>query len=109
MLIDTSIFKTREGRSWSPANGPTPSWASIRATSSPTCPTCSTCTRSSGESRTISKKGSIPYDKVVNALIEGGYDGYLTSEYEGPRDLYAGGDQIRRLFAMINRLAAGLS
>ena len=52
------------------------------------------------------EEGSIPYDKVVSALIEGGYDGYLNAEYEGPRDLYAGSDQIRRQFAMINRASA---
>ena len=52
------------------------------------------------------EEGSIPYDSVVKALNEGGYDGYLSAEYEGPRDLYAGNDQVRRLFAMINRQTA---
>jgi len=28
---------------------------------------------------------SVPYDQIVKVLIEGGYDGYLASEWEGQR------------------------
>lgn len=52
---------------------------------------------------------SIPYDEVIPVLIEGGYDGYLSSEYEGNRhiqdafevDSY---EQVRRQQEMFKRL-----
>jgi len=52
---------------------------------------------------------SIPYDKVVAALIEGGYDGYLSSEYEGNRHIQDAFpvdsvEQVRRQHAMFARL-----
>jgi sugar phosphate isomerase/epimerase len=51
----------------------------------------------------------IPYDAVVSALVDGGYTGYLSSEYEGPRDLYRASDQVRRQQAMLRRLVADRS
>jgi sugar phosphate isomerase/epimerase len=48
----------------------------------------------------------IPYDEVVTALVEGGYKGSLSSEYEGPRDLYRASDMVRRQQAMLRRLLA---
>jgi sugar phosphate isomerase/epimerase len=48
----------------------------------------------------------IPYDAVVRALVEGGYRGSLSSEYEGPRDLYRASDLVRRQQAMLRRLVA---
>ena len=52
---------------------------------------------------------SIPYDKVVAALIAGGYDGYLSSEYEGNRHIQDAFpvdsvEQVRRQHAMFARL-----
>jgi sugar phosphate isomerase/epimerase len=52
---------------------------------------------------------SIPYDEIVPVLIEGGYDGYLSSEYEGNRhiqDAYPvdSVEQVARQHAMFNRL-----
>ncbi|MBX7445926.1 MULTISPECIES: sugar phosphate isomerase/epimerase [unclassified Arthrobacter] len=52
---------------------------------------------------------SIPYDKIVSTLIEGGYDGYLSSEYEGNRhiqDAYGvdSFEQVRRHHAMMAKL-----
>jgi sugar phosphate isomerase/epimerase len=46
----------------------------------------------------------IPYDAVVKALVDGGYTGSLSSEYEGPRDLYRASDMVRRQQAMLRRL-----
>ena len=52
---------------------------------------------------------SIPYDKIVAVLIEGGYNGYLSSEYEGNRHIQDAFpvdsvEQVRRQHAMFERL-----
>lgn len=52
---------------------------------------------------------SIPYDEVIAVLIEGGYSGYLSSEYEGTqfiRDVsdFQSVEQIRRQQRMFDRL-----
>jgi sugar phosphate isomerase/epimerase len=52
---------------------------------------------------------SIPYDKIIPVLIEGGYTGYLSSEYEGNRHIQDAFDvdsveQVRRQHAMFQRL-----
>ena len=54
---------------------------------------------------------SIPYDRIVPVLVEGGFDGYLSSEYEGNRhiqDAYPvdSVEQVRRQHAMLRRLLA---
>ena len=51
----------------------------------------------------------VPYDAVVRALVDGGYRGSLSSEYEGPRDLYRASDMLRRQQAMLRGLVAGRS
>jgi hypothetical protein len=48
----------------------------------------------------------IPWDAIVPVLIAGGYRGYLSSEYEGRRDLFRASDLVRRQQAMLRRLAA---
>ena len=48
----------------------------------------------------------IPYDTVVKALVDGGYTGSLSSEYEGARDLYRASDMLRRQQTMLRRLVA---
>jgi sugar phosphate isomerase/epimerase len=48
----------------------------------------------------------VPYDAIVKALVDGGYDGSLSSEYEGPRDLYLASDVVRRQQAMLRGLVA---
>jgi sugar phosphate isomerase/epimerase len=48
----------------------------------------------------------IPYDAVVKTLVNGGYTGSLSSEYEGPRDLYRASDMVRRQQVMLCRLVA---
>ena len=52
---------------------------------------------------------SIPYDEIVPVLIEGGFDGYLSSEYEGNRHIedafeVDSVEQVRRQHAMFGRL-----
>lgn len=52
---------------------------------------------------------SIPYDEIVAVLNEGGYDGYICSEYEGNRwieDAYEvdSVEQVRRQQEMLKRL-----
>jgi sugar phosphate isomerase/epimerase len=52
---------------------------------------------------------SIPYERIVPVLIEGGYDGYLSSEYEGNRHLHDAFEvdsieQVRRQQLMLARL-----
>jgi sugar phosphate isomerase/epimerase len=46
----------------------------------------------------------VPYDAVVRALVGGGYRGSLSSEYEGPRDLYLASSMVRRQQAMLRGL-----
>jgi sugar phosphate isomerase/epimerase len=48
----------------------------------------------------------VPYEAVVKVLAENGYTGSLSSEYEGPRDLYLASDMVRRQQAMLRRLTA---
>jgi sugar phosphate isomerase/epimerase len=52
---------------------------------------------------------SIPYDRIVPVLVEGGFDGYLSSEYEGNRHIQDvhpvdSVEQVRRQHAMFARL-----
>jgi sugar phosphate isomerase/epimerase len=52
---------------------------------------------------------SIPYDEIVPLLVEGGFDGYLSSEYEGNRHVQDAFpvdsvEQVRRQHAMFARL-----
>jgi sugar phosphate isomerase/epimerase len=52
---------------------------------------------------------SIPYDKIIPVLIEGGYSGYLSSEYEGNRHIQDAFpvdslEQVRRQHSMFQRL-----
>jgi sugar phosphate isomerase/epimerase len=52
---------------------------------------------------------SIPYEKIIPVLIEGGYAGYLSSEYEGNRHIQDAFEvdsieQVRRQHAMFERL-----
>ncbi|SDO69488.1 Xylose isomerase-like TIM barrel [Klenkia soli] len=52
---------------------------------------------------------SIPYERIVPVLVEGGYDGYLSSEYEGNRHIQDAFpvdsvEQVRRQHALFTRL-----
>lgn len=52
---------------------------------------------------------SIPYDKIIDVLKQGGYDGYIASEYEGNRhiqDIYEvdSVEQVRRHQEMLKNL-----
>jgi sugar phosphate isomerase/epimerase len=48
----------------------------------------------------------IPWAPVIKALVEGGYEGYLSSEYEGPRELFRAANVLRRQHVMLRRLLA---
>ena len=55
------------------------------------------------------RESTIPYDQIVQVLIEGGYDGYMVSEYEGQRitqDVLETDscEQVRRQHVMLKRL-----
>ncbi len=109
MLIDTSIFKDREGRKLKPGEWADPILAIDPRDLFPYLPyVFHMHAKFWGVSDDLTE-GSIPYDKVVPALIEGGYDKFISSEYEGPRELFVGGDQVRRQFAMISRLCASMA
>jgi hypothetical protein len=52
---------------------------------------------------------SIPYEQIIPILIEGGYNGYLSSEYEGNRHIQDvqevdSVEQVRRQHVMFQRL-----
>ncbi|BDZ44098.1 sugar phosphate isomerase/epimerase family protein [Naasia aerilata] len=54
---------------------------------------------------------SIPYQEIISVLKEGGYDGYLSSEYEGNRHIQDAFEvdsveQVRRHQEMLTRLLA---
>jgi sugar phosphate isomerase/epimerase len=106
MLIDTGIFKTREGRTLAPGEWADPILAVDPRDLIPFLPYVFHMHAKFWNVGDDLEEGSIPYDPVVAALNEGGYAGYLSAEYEGPREFYAGGDQVRRLFAKINRASA---
>lgn len=55
------------------------------------------------------REPSIPYEEIVAVLIEGGYEGHLSSEYEGQRHIedafeVDGREQVRRQQEMFKRL-----
>jgi len=52
------------------------------------------------------KEYNIPYDKVIPVLIQGGYDGFINSEYEGNRDVFQAQIQLRRHHYMLRQLLA---
>jgi sugar phosphate isomerase/epimerase len=107
LLIDTGIFKTREGRKLEPGEWADPILAIDPRDLIPYLPyVFHMHAKFWGVSDDL-EEGSIPYDTVVKALNDIGYSGHLSAEYEGPRDLYAGNDQVRRLFALINRQMSG--
>jgi len=48
----------------------------------------------------------IPWADIVRTLRDGGYTGWLSSEYEGRREPYRGREQVRRQHALLRSLAA---
>lgn len=46
----------------------------------------------------------IPWRAILDTLIEGGWSGWLSSEYEGRREPYRGKDQVRRQHALLRNL-----
>ncbi|MFM6977386.1 MAG: sugar phosphate isomerase/epimerase family protein [Micrococcales bacterium] len=51
----------------------------------------------------------IPWQPVLQALKDSGYEGYLSSEYEGERLPWRGVDQVRRQHALMRKVEASLN
>ena len=49
----------------------------------------------------------IPWAEILRTLREGGYRGWLSSEYEGRREPYRGREQVRRQHALLRSLETG--
>lgn len=47
----------------------------------------------------------IPWAEILRTLRDGGYRGWLSSEYEGRREPYRGREQVRRQHALLRSLA----
>ncbi len=47
---------------------------------------------------------SIPYEKIIQVLVQGGFEGYLSSEYEGDREQFQTSAQLRLQHAMFRKL-----
>ena len=48
----------------------------------------------------------IPWREIIDVVIAAGYDGWLSSEYEGHHELYRAADQLRRQHALIRSIVA---
>jgi sugar phosphate isomerase/epimerase len=51
----------------------------------------------------------VPWADILRTLHDGGWTGWLSSEYEGRREPYRGREQLRRHHALLRTLAAELS
>lgn len=49
----------------------------------------------------------VPWDDIIRTLQREGWSGWLSSEYEGRREPYRGGNQVRRQHALMRSLATG--
>ncbi len=49
----------------------------------------------------------VPWEPIVDVLRRTGWDGWLSSEYEGRREPYRGRDQVRRQHALLRGLLGG--
>jgi sugar phosphate isomerase/epimerase len=52
---------------------------------------------------------NIPWVPVLQALKDGGYQGYLSSEYEGDRSPWRSVEQVRRHHALMRQVEQSLS
>jgi hypothetical protein len=46
----------------------------------------------------------IPWVEVIQTLVSHGYEGWLSSEYEGERTVYRGQEQVRRHHALLRSI-----
>ncbi len=51
----------------------------------------------------------VPWPEILRTLRDGGYTGWLSSEYEGRREPYRGREQVRRQHALLRTLTQGVS
>ena len=49
----------------------------------------------------------VPWPEILQTLRDGGYTGWLSSEYEGRREPYRGREQVRRQHALLRTLTEG--
>ncbi|CAL9387160.1 hypothetical protein SUDANB145_01192 [Streptomyces sp. enrichment culture] len=49
----------------------------------------------------------IPWPKIIATLRTAGWQGWLSSEYEGRREPYRGREQVRRQHALLRALSQG--
>ena len=110
LLVDFSVFQARERRDVPPrprAAGELPELlAEDPKHLLPLLPYTYHCHAKFWEMTDELREYSIPYEKVLPVLVENGYSGYLSSEYEGIRDLGRGADQVRRQHVMMRELLA---
>ena len=50
----------------------------------------------------------VPWPEILQTLRDGGYTGWLSSEYEGRREPYRGREQVRRQHALLRGLAEAI-
>jgi sugar phosphate isomerase/epimerase len=50
------------------------------------------------------RETTMPYEEIIPVLAQNGYDGYLSSEYEGARDVFLASQQLRRQHCMMRQL-----
>ncbi|SHN39383.1 C-glycoside deglycosidase beta subunit domain-containing protein [Cryptosporangium aurantiacum] len=50
----------------------------------------------------------VPWREILRTLLDAGWSGWLSSEYEGRRDPYRGRDQVRRQHALLRSLQTEL-
>lgn len=49
----------------------------------------------------------VPWGDIIATLLDNGWSGWLSSEYEGRREPYRGRDQVRRQHALLRSLVTG--
>ena len=106
LLIDTSIFKERNSGKALPGQWVDPILGIDPRELIPYLPYVYHIHAKFWEMTEELVEPAIPYDRLVDVLIEHEYDGYVSSEYEGHRELFAGTEQVRRQLAMFKRLLA---
>ncbi len=46
----------------------------------------------------------LPWQEIIKTLKDHNWSGWLSSEYEGRREMYRGKDQVRRQHALLKKL-----
>lgn len=103
--IDFGVFQNRPRRNAPEMGGGRPFTPGDKAEDMvPLLPYVYACHAKFFEMTDDMTEATIPYEEVIGVLVKHGWNGYLLSEYEGPRDLYMASDQLRRQHVMLRRL-----